>query len=57
MPPECLGYAELVEPGKHIERILSMMQLTGIRRAGSHWRKARTHQARQRDIPARRFHG
>jgi hypothetical protein len=29
MPPECLGYAELVEPGKHIERILSMMQLTG----------------------------
>lgn len=29
MPPDCLGYAELVEPGKHIERILSMMQLTG----------------------------
>ena len=29
MPPDCMAYAELVEPGEHIARILKMMDLVG----------------------------
>jgi hypothetical protein len=29
MPPDCMAYAELVEPGEHIVRILKMMDLVG----------------------------